>query len=265
MHLFDTDVASEFGIPEAVIFNNIAYWTIVNKANEKHFYEGRYWSFNSVKAWGRIFPYLTSKQIRNALEHLVQTGLVVKGNFNKMAYDRTAWYAIGDEGKKWLHYRKQPICRKQQVDLPVGANGIAPQGEPIPDINTDINTDSDSAAETNAAPTTQEKHQDYVKSFYETYEKTTGLKYIAQGRDWGMFKSIRGVLALDEFRRIVAWWAARWDDVKAGKRLEYNLHNVVTRWSPSALYTNLNLIRQDMNASPRKMDYTNLDPYKGMP
>ena len=125
MHSFDPDIAARVGVNAAVLYQNIVWWCAKNAANRVNVHDGRYWTFNSVKAWGELFPYLTGKQIRSALDKLEEEGLILSGIFNKSGYDRTKWY-----------------CPAGQIDLPQKANGIASEGEPIPDINTDLNTDS---------------------------------------------------------------------------------------------------------------------------
>lgn len=115
MHSFDPEIAHRVGINAAVIYQNIVWWCEKNAANERHVHEGRSWTYNSIKAFDALFPYLTSKQIRTALDKLESDGLILSGTFNKAGYDRTKWY-----------------CPSGQMDLPKKANGIAPQGEPIP-------------------------------------------------------------------------------------------------------------------------------------
>lgn len=118
-HSFDPEVAAKVGLNAAVIYQNILWWAEKNAANGKHFYDGLWWTYNSVAAFAELFPYLTGKQIRTALDKLEHDGLLVSGSYNKSAYDRTKWYA--------------PTCLKEQTDLPKKANEAAPKGEPIPD------------------------------------------------------------------------------------------------------------------------------------
>ena len=124
MHSFDPDIAARVGLNAAVIYQNIVWWTQKNAANGKHMHDGRYWTYNSIRAFEVLFPYLTGKQIRTALDKLETSGLIVSGNFNKAGYDRTKWY-----------------CPSEQVDLPKKANGIAQKGEPIPVSKPDIKPD----------------------------------------------------------------------------------------------------------------------------
>lgn len=96
--LFDTDIAVEYGLREAIVLQCIYYWIAKNKANEKHYHDGRYWTYNSVSAYKELFPFLTEKQIRSTLDSLVDKGLIVKGNYNTDRFDKTSWYAMTDLG-----------------------------------------------------------------------------------------------------------------------------------------------------------------------
>jgi hypothetical protein len=122
-HQFDPDIAAQVGCNAAVIYHNLLHWAQKNAANNRHFYDGCWWTYNSVSAFAELFPYLTGKQIRTALDKLEASGLIISGHFNKASYDRTKWYS--------------PTCLNQQIHLPKKANQIAQKGEPIPNINTD--------------------------------------------------------------------------------------------------------------------------------
>lgn len=110
-HSFQVELAEQYGIPAAIMLEHIAFWGATNEANGINLYDGRYWTFNSVSAFQRIYPYLTQNAIRAALERLVDEGLVVTGNYNKDKRDRTMWYALTDFGKELtqktpLHFQK---------------------------------------------------------------------------------------------------------------------------------------------------------------
>lgn len=123
-HSFSIEIAAEVGVVAATIYRNLEFWIEKNEANERHFYEGRYWTYNSVAAFTKLFPYLTTKQIRLGLDKLIEAGLIGTGNFNPSAYDRTRWFCLLDH----------PV-------LPKGANSAAGEGEPIPDIKPDHKPD----------------------------------------------------------------------------------------------------------------------------
>lgn len=125
MHSFDPKIAAQVGLNAAVIYQNIVWWCEKNAANKKHIHDGRAWTYNSMKAFETLFPYLSGKQIRTALDKLEQSGLILSGNFNVSGYDRTKWY-----------------CPSGPIDLPEKANGIARKGEPIPDSKPVLKPDS---------------------------------------------------------------------------------------------------------------------------
>lgn len=97
IHSFDEDDAIKYGQTEAVLLHHIRWWVAKNKANEKHTHDGRAWTYNSRKAFALLFPFLSEHQIYRALDKLVEAGALVKGNYNPSSYDRTTWYALGEE------------------------------------------------------------------------------------------------------------------------------------------------------------------------
>ena len=120
MHSFDPKIAEIVGLAPAVIYQNIVWWIAKNEANDTNKFDGHYWTYNSVKAFSVLFPYLTEDQVRRALDKLVEKNLIVVGNYNKSAYDRTKWFRLA--------------CQLDLANLP---NGFGSEGEPIPDIKPD--------------------------------------------------------------------------------------------------------------------------------
>lgn len=131
VHIFDIRIAERYGVNCAVILQNIWHWVQKNEANGTNFYDGTYWTYNSVKAFTLQYPYLSQKQITTALQKLRDEGIIKTGNYNAVQYDRTLWYAITEKGKS--------ILLTGQMEFTCRANGIPSEGEPIPDINTDVN------------------------------------------------------------------------------------------------------------------------------
>jgi len=133
-HHFDIDIAKEYGILEAVLLDHLYFWIEKNKANGTNFFDGNYWTYNSMKAFGSLFPYVTERQIRTALGHLKDKGLIETGNYNKMAFDRSLWYALTEKGNC--------VCRGNQMHLTLKSNGLDAEVKPIPYTNTDTYTDT---------------------------------------------------------------------------------------------------------------------------
>ena len=137
-HSFNIELAKEYGILEAIIINNLFFWIEKNKANDVSYYDGTYWTYNSIKALNELFPYASERKISYALKHLEEEGIIKTGNYNKLAYDRTLWYAFTEKGISIL----QKCC----FHFTKSTNGFYKSDEPIPDINTDINTDNNNSS-----------------------------------------------------------------------------------------------------------------------
>jgi len=137
-YTFETSLAQKYGVNEAVMLNNFIFWIAKNEANGRHFYDGRYWTYNSVAAMEKLYPFWSTSQIRTIIGSLVKQGVLMKGNYTEQKYDRTVWYAFTDEFRK-------SICQNSQMDLSEVANGFYENGKPITDnkpyIKPSINTD----------------------------------------------------------------------------------------------------------------------------
>lgn len=107
-HSFDVDIAVKYGVNAAIILDNILYWCVHNKANEKHFHDGLYWTYNSAKAFAELFPYMSERQVRSAIERLTDDGILAKGHYSTEAMDRTTWYAVTAKGMFMLKEGPNP-------------------------------------------------------------------------------------------------------------------------------------------------------------
>lgn len=96
-HQFDTEIAKKYGINAAVLYTNFQYWVAKNKTNGHNYRDGRSWTYNSMRALVDLFPYLTDWDVRKALKTLIDSGVLLKANYNTKGYDRTTWYAFKDE------------------------------------------------------------------------------------------------------------------------------------------------------------------------
>ncbi len=94
MHTFDPAEAVKYGILEAVLLSNIRWWVAKNQANGRHNHDGRYWTYNSAKAFTKLFPYASQQQIQRALKRLEDDGVLHVGSYNSNPYDHTKWYSV---------------------------------------------------------------------------------------------------------------------------------------------------------------------------
>lgn len=88
-HSFDPVVAAHVGLNAAVIYQNLLFWVEKNEANNHNFKDGQYCTCNSISALAKLFPYVKEKQIRTAVDKLLNAGLILKSNYSQDRYDRT--------------------------------------------------------------------------------------------------------------------------------------------------------------------------------
>ena len=131
---FDGDVAEKFGTDCATFISHMQYWIAKNAANERHFYEGRYWTYNSLSALERLFPFWTRRQIERIIRDLKKAGVLLTGHYSKNSYDRTTFYAI-DESRLPINQTVKSISPNGEMDLPDNGNDISPNGEIIKEQN----------------------------------------------------------------------------------------------------------------------------------
>lgn len=127
-HQFNIDLAKLYGVDEAIILHNMFFWIKKNEANKKHYYDGNYWTYNSIESFTILFPYWSKRQIERILSSLLKKGAIIKGNYNKVNYDRTSWYAI--------HQTVKSIYVNGEIEFTKRVNRIHQTVSPIPDSNT---------------------------------------------------------------------------------------------------------------------------------
>jgi hypothetical protein len=130
-HSFEVDVAVKYGVNAAVLLNNIYFWCEKNRANNHNFRDGSYWTYNSRSAFVQLFPYLSERQIKTALDKLIEDGVIKTGCYNEMGRDRTMWYALTEKGLSMMQK-----CSVQTAEM---SNANCENVRPLPDIKpTDI-------------------------------------------------------------------------------------------------------------------------------
>ena len=132
-HVFEVDDAVKYGIEKAVILYNIRFWLEKVKANNKdtHKHDGYYWTYNSARAFAELFPYFSERKVQRLLTQLESDGVIMSGNYNKIAYDRTKWYSMPE-------FSIIQNCQMESKEL---SNGNTQSVEPIPDVIADVSAD----------------------------------------------------------------------------------------------------------------------------
>lgn len=111
----ESHVAAVYGLEEAIFLHSLMFWYRTNRGNDQNFYDGRWWTYNSVKAFEAIFPWWNGGQIRRIIARCREKGALLAGNYNEDQRDRTAWYTPSDELLELYGESANCICRKQQM------------------------------------------------------------------------------------------------------------------------------------------------------
>lgn len=188
MHQFCPVVAKEFGVNIAIFLQNLAFWTQTNLANEKHIYDGYCWTYNTLKAFQKIFPYFSKQNLETIINSCLKHGLIIKGNYNKIKYDRTAWYALTPKTFEYFKHFVDSECINllgeafkaisyfQEIDFPKSRNGNLETKKPIPDNKPDNKTDS--ISESVDSPIVNDIVNQVLDAYHETLPEMPKVKHV---------------------------------------------------------------------------------------
>lgn len=86
-------LATEIGLNEAIILQQIHYWLNTSK----HHHDGKKWIYNSYPEWQKQFTFWSERTIKRTFGSLEKQNLLHVGNYNKAGFDRTKWYSVNYE------------------------------------------------------------------------------------------------------------------------------------------------------------------------
>lgn len=167
IYQFDTGLAREYSVEEAVFVHNIHFWVMTNAANRSkiHFHEGCYWTFQTLSGLVEIFDFIWSdRQISRIVDKCRKSGLIKTGNFNKDRRDRTLWYTTTEV--------VNCIYRNRQMATPNSVNDDTEIGKCIK--GTDNNPDNN--------PDIGRVFQDYAGDDTELAEELSGFVAMRKAR-----------------------------------------------------------------------------------
>ncbi len=137
--VFKEEIAKEYGVESAILLQHFIYSISHHKKNNTHFYEGRYWTYDSITTLTNLYSFWSGRVIDRIIKNLLDKNVLVSGCFNKHKYDRTKWFAFVDEGK--FMPVDNPVYEsvdnyKKPVDNPVDNFGIK---NPSPNLKKSAN------------------------------------------------------------------------------------------------------------------------------
>ena len=164
VRMYDVEVCKQVGPIAATILNDITFWQEKSEANGKNFHDGRHWVYNSIKAWAKLFPEYSPKQIRTALGKLEDAGFIVSGEFNCEIYDKTKWYSAVEKNPQETSFAQngKPFAQKGKT--------FAQKGKPIPEVLHNI----DSSLRSESPPIVPHGTDEQFDEWYSGYPHKVG-------------------------------------------------------------------------------------------
>lgn len=121
---FSRTDANQYGVDGAIMLYHIRYWVAKNEANDKNYYDEKYWTYNTQSAFAQLFPFWSARKVGRILTKLEENGAIHSGNYNEKKYDRTKWFTLTNA-----------IDKRGALHLTEMTNATTKTVEPIPDNN----------------------------------------------------------------------------------------------------------------------------------
>lgn len=200
----ERDLAKEIGLNESIVLLQLEYLITISN-NER---DGRLWTYQSLQDLHETyFPWWSPATISRIVKSLEQMQLIVIGNFNKLGYDRTQWYALNEDGiakltsvlmhsdaifqnAKWISQNETSILQNDLIDHSKMQNGSSQNETTIPESTQRVPKEREQPAPTSPA--------------IELYTKLTGAKPAKFGAE----KIAAEVSDLTRWRDTVKDWLA---------------------------------------------------------
>lgn len=185
---FNEQLAIDFDIEIAVFLENLIYWLKFNSSkddiNQRNFYDGRYWSYNSYTELSKLFPIWSPKTMRTIIARCVKHDLIAIGNFNHKKYDNTNWYTLSDKALTYFPYVAAKLYPASSSEVSAAGPELytpaqtgrtpAQTGRPIPTLPTikENNTTNSEFANSPAAATKPKKQPSVeLRELIEVYRQ----------------------------------------------------------------------------------------------
>ena len=167
--LFDEYIATAYGIPEAVMLNDIMYWEKHNRLNGRNFFNGRYWTYNTFKAFTEIYPYFSERTLKRAIQHLIDADLILVGNFDNDRFKHTNYYTLSDKAMEYFSDCPNRECQNGTI----GSAKMTQSYNNISNIdsnNTGTNNTNITLSESLVSAETKRK-KELFEQFWKAYPK----------------------------------------------------------------------------------------------
>jgi hypothetical protein len=191
-------LAAEIGLNESIILLQMEYWI----ATSDNVYDNRKWTYQSVRDMqDKIFGFWSISTINRAIKTLIDEDYIIEGNYNKMKFDKTRWFA--------LNYDRLSTLKSITV---VGVDTRANQNEPrtsqnettIPESSSNSNNDISCDVDTHDDKETVKELNDYLKSKLPSSVAEV-LPRTWERNNSGTIRSMLKKVSIEEIKACIDW------------------------------------------------------------
>ena len=122
-HHFPPLIAERYGVNAAILLRDIYHWCDTNRNNGENFQEGRWWTYQTMKALCLRHTYWTKNQVEHIIKTCKDKGALLSGRFSDDPFDRTCWYSLTDEA--WALFEGTPsisdISEMDSKEITIGS------------------------------------------------------------------------------------------------------------------------------------------------
>lgn len=195
VYSFDSRLAVEYGVDEAIFLHNLYYWIVKNEANGRHFYDGKSWTYNSMKAFTELFPFWSKRQVERIINSLKAKGAIYVGNYNSAGMDRTQWYALNET--------VYCIYANGDIHFTESLHSFHKTVTPIPNSKPNSKPDSNNYIRGKFTPPTEDEVRAYCKEIGSGIDPVYFVDYYTS-KGWTVGKS-----PMKDWRATVRNWSRK--------------------------------------------------------
>lgn len=200
---FNGEVAKRYGVDEAVFIHNLYWWIAKNQANGRHYYDGRSWTYNSMKSFADLFPFWTERQVRRIIRKLKDEGAIHTGNYNQQGFDRTQWYALDQtvtciyaNGRTHLTEQSHPFDRTVPP-IPDSKPDSKPDIRPLTPLPPKLEQGEERGASSPATP-----YQQIVDMYTSVCVSFPKIQRLSEARKKAIRARFSSGYTVDDFQRL---------------------------------------------------------------
>lgn len=147
--LLNLGLVDKIGLNEAIFLQQLHYWIEIKQRSAQAgepvngYADGHFWVYKTlnpiaktkaqkmkdnghrvITSWSEDFKFWSAKTVQRTINSLVDSGFVLKGNYNKMKMDKTVWLTIDyDKLSEEIAEESQSDAFGQNVQMDNGAYG----------------------------------------------------------------------------------------------------------------------------------------------